>query len=62
MITPSNFEVLVTMSLVIEEPCEPKGSSTVLKGRWVMVTPPIDPNHAEAKQLHELLERIRREG
>ncbi len=44
-LTPnSGEEVPITKGQVIEEPCDEKLSSTVLKGRWGAVMPPSTPN------------------
>ena len=44
-LTPnSGKEVPITKGQVIEEPCDEKLSSTVLKGRWGAVMPPSTPN------------------
>src|SRR5918997_4035784 len=44
-LTPnSGEEVPITKGQVIEEPCDEKLSSTVLKGRWGAVMPPSTPD------------------
>jgi hypothetical protein len=46
-LTPnSGKEVPITKGQVIEEPCDKKLSSTVLKGRWGCSDAPIDPNQS----------------